>query len=175
MGFREMHLFNLALLGKQGWRLITMKPLGHRTNTDKEFVSELIDPSTHLWNEPLIRELFFVPDLERILQIPLRHSQGVDGVAWALEAKGIYSVRSAYRGLVAEKELTEELQGEARPPPLLVMSSNGGNSGNWMFNQGYEYFGGEFSKAFCQIMQLLPGGMSKNKVPVRFVILSQRP
>jgi hypothetical protein len=181
MGFREMHLFNLALLGKQGWRLITnpqslcaqvlrgryypngefmtagiprtasktwrsivagrealtvglikrigagdsvsiwddnwipgsrtMKPMGRRMATDKEVVSELIDQGTHNWNEPLIRDLFFKPDVDRILQIPLRHINGEDSVAWALEPKGIYSVRSAYRGLVAEKEQREELQG----------------------------------------------------------------
>jgi ribonuclease HI len=79
--------------------------------TDKEVVSELIDQGTHKWNEPLIRDLFFKPDVDRILQIPLRHINGEDSVAWALEPKGIYSVRSAYRGLVAEKEQREELQG----------------------------------------------------------------
>jgi hypothetical protein len=49
----------------------TMKPMGRRMATDKEVVSELIDQGTHNWNEPLIRELFFKPNVDRILQIPL--------------------------------------------------------------------------------------------------------
>jgi ribonuclease HI len=182
IGFRDLHLFNLALLGKHGWRFMTntnslcarvlkgryfpecdfmqasvprsasatwraivagrealqtglikrvgsgdsisiwedkwipdsysMKPLfkpddnelAKVSNTKLEKVSQLIDGSSWTWRRDLVRSVFALPDAEAILNIPLRNGGGEDFYAWNHEVSGVYSVKSAYRALVNQKE-----------------------------------------------------------------------
>jgi hypothetical protein len=49
--------------------------MGHLKETDLVMVNELLTASND-WNEPLIRGIFFAPDVDSILSIPLR-STGV--------------------------------------------------------------------------------------------------
>lgn len=60
-------------------------------------VSYLIDPMSGTWDEELIRNIFNIVDVRRILQIPLNHQAFDDFVAWHPDCKGIFTVRSAYR------------------------------------------------------------------------------
>jgi hypothetical protein len=80
------------------------QPMGRLIETDIEWVSELIDPDLYKWRTELVRSIFVAPNAESILQIPLRRSIGEDWIAWHHERTGIYSVRLAYRALLAEKE-----------------------------------------------------------------------
>lgn len=174
MGFRDLHVFNLALLGKHGWRFMTnstslcarvmkgryfpdtdflhasapkaasttwraiisgreallagiVQRVGDGTSinpwTDKWIpttltrtplfkppatnitqVSELIDSENWTWKQDLVRHNFIAPDAEAILNIPLRRGGGEDTLAWAHERSGNYTVKSAYRALVIQKE-----------------------------------------------------------------------
>jgi hypothetical protein len=75
-----------------------------------DMVSELIDQVTYQWRVEKLRENFMALDVDRTMQIPLRHQGGPDWIAWALEKSGQYSVRSAYRALVessVEQEMVE--------------------------------------------------------------------
>ena len=56
------------------------------------------------WKVDLVRQTFFAPDIEAILNIPLRASGGEDFLAWALEKIGIYTVKFAYRALMTRNE-----------------------------------------------------------------------
>jgi hypothetical protein len=67
-------------------------PRGSRSVTT---VNELISPIDGLWDENLVRALFWSVDAERILQIPLHHGRE-DLVAWHFNRSGLFSVRSAY-------------------------------------------------------------------------------
>jgi len=58
-------------------------------------VNELINPITGLWDEDLIKALFWPVDANRILQIPLRPGRE-DVVAWHHNTNGYFSVGSAY-------------------------------------------------------------------------------
>lgn len=49
-----------------------------------------------LWNEALIRDLFWPTDAEDILNIPLNSSPSEDEIIWAPEKKGSFSVKSPY-------------------------------------------------------------------------------
>jgi hypothetical protein len=55
----------------------------------------------------LIRDIFFTPDVDAILEIPLR-SDGGDDLAWSLVESGIYSVKSAYRALMKRNQRNDE-------------------------------------------------------------------
>jgi ribonuclease HI len=59
-------------------------------------VHELIDPTTGVWDEELLRNIFYDVDVNRILQIPL-HNHGFDDfIAWAFTKHGRYTIRSGY-------------------------------------------------------------------------------
>jgi hypothetical protein len=59
-------------------------------------VAKLIDPSTGLWDEDLIRSLFCAVDANRILLIPLNNQAFDDFIAWGCIDHGRYTVRSGY-------------------------------------------------------------------------------
>lgn len=59
-------------------------------------MSDLIDPTSGEWDEPLIRDNFWSLDVECILQIPLSQQKFEDNVAWHYTKTGVFSVRSAY-------------------------------------------------------------------------------
>jgi hypothetical protein len=84
----------------------SMKPMGRRMDTDLEKVSYMITDD-YRWMTEVIEDLFFAPDAEAILKIPLRQSWGADWIAWSKENSGIYSVRSAYRALMEQREMTQ--------------------------------------------------------------------
>jgi hypothetical protein len=67
-------------------------------------VSQLIDSENWTWRSDLVRSVFVAPDAEVILNIPLRSGGGEDFYAWNHERSGVYSVKSAYRALVNQKE-----------------------------------------------------------------------
>jgi hypothetical protein len=61
-------------------------------------VSELIDPVTGAWDKQLIKEVFWEEDVNRILEIPIKHDME-DLLAWHYDNKGLFSVKSAYHVL----------------------------------------------------------------------------
>ncbi|KAL0337722.1 UNVERIFIED_CONTAM: putative mitochondrial protein [Sesamum calycinum] len=111
LGFRNLEAFNLALLGKQLWRILS-KPhsLVGRVLKVKYF------PRTHLFDAQLgsrpsytWRSMYAALDLvqsgcrwrigtdsELILQIPLSLTGELDLIVWRYTRNGMFSVRSAY-------------------------------------------------------------------------------
>ena len=75
-------------------------PRGHTLLVN---VVELIDPVTTQWDEQLIREIFYLVDANRILQIPLNFQAFDDFVAWNLTRSGVFTVSSAYHEQWAHK------------------------------------------------------------------------
>lgn len=58
-------------------------------------VNNLIKENDH-WNDELIRGRFLSIDVDDILNIPLGSDWSKDEIIWALDNKGIFSVKSAY-------------------------------------------------------------------------------
>jgi hypothetical protein len=71
--------------------------IAHRGNSRRRWVSELIDHSTHTWDEGAVRSCCSVYDAKVILSIKLPPRQCEDFVAWYPESNGLFSVRPAYR------------------------------------------------------------------------------
>jgi hypothetical protein len=111
-------------------------------------VNELMTEN-HEWNEPLIHKLFFDPDVDSILSIPLRRTDREDWLAWYKEKSGIYTVRSAHKSLMdahsrRRQEITMVLP--CLRPKMMV--SYGSDCGSFLWSQRCVYFGGEFFKVF---------------------------
>ncbi|KAG8473015.1 hypothetical protein CXB51_034919 [Gossypium anomalum] len=88
-GFWNLEKFNIALLAKQGWRLIT--------NPDSLLAHVLkakYFPTFHFLNASLGTTPSYAA---RILQIPLATERHADLVVWRGEPSGEFSVRSAYK------------------------------------------------------------------------------
>jgi len=177
MGFRDLPLFNKAMLGKQGWRLITrpdslcarvikgkyfpngefltanrkkrsfetwramlhgrealvkgiikrvgpgssiniwndnwipglrsLKPTTRLEGASVHFVNELFLPGTRVWNVDLVQDSFISRDAEEILKIRPGARMEDDGLGWAHERSGQYSVRSSYQLLKMEQSERE--------------------------------------------------------------------
>uniref|UniRef100_A0A8I6XSL7 Reverse transcriptase zinc-binding domain-containing protein n=1 Tax=Hordeum vulgare subsp. vulgare TaxID=112509 RepID=A0A8I6XSL7_HORVV len=67
-----------------------------RNNIVLTRVSELIDEENRVWDEDLIRQLFWPIDAERILNIPLALGMMTYFVSWHPDRRGVFSVKSAY-------------------------------------------------------------------------------
>jgi hypothetical protein len=78
-------------------------------------VSDLIDPTTKTWKEDIVREIFYKPDADEVLQINIPSLNGDDFIAWNYEKNGVFSVRSAYR-LGLDLKLNEHAPGISSKP-----------------------------------------------------------
>ncbi|KAL8101648.1 hypothetical protein AgCh_033517 [Apium graveolens] len=104
MGFRNLRDFNLALLGKQGWRfLIKPESLVSRMFKARYFPSTDF-PDSALGSNPSFvwRSVWESKDL---VKAGPRNGVEEDKLFWNLEESGNYSVKSAYRLLQVQKGL----------------------------------------------------------------------
>jgi hypothetical protein len=88
---------------------ITRRPQTPRGSVLLSKVSELIDPVTGTWDSQLIRDILWEEDVANILAIPIRPACE-DMVAWHLDSKGVFSVKSAYHVLEDNQELSRNFQ-----------------------------------------------------------------
>lgn len=73
------------------------RPLGRKTDTSVQKVSDLFLLGTKEWNVDLIKEFFYETDAVDILQLVVGNWEGDDYLAWNWTADGVFSVKSAYR------------------------------------------------------------------------------
>ncbi|KAK1355657.1 hypothetical protein POM88_048913 [Heracleum sosnowskyi] len=61
-------------------------------------VSNLFKTGLNEWDYDLLRDIFNQEDVERIVKIPVAHTnQGADKWIWLEDVKGLYTVKSGYR------------------------------------------------------------------------------
>ena len=69
---------------------------------DQSLVSLLIDSEIGGWCDPLMRQVFIATVVQSILSIPLRVRIPQDRLVWAFTPKGNFTIRNAYKIVVAE-------------------------------------------------------------------------
>ena len=79
---------------------LTMTPVARLGDAQISWVTDLIDDENWTWKTDVVRQSFIPPDVDAILNIPLRSGGGEDFIAWAPERSGIYTGKSAYRSLM---------------------------------------------------------------------------
>ena len=72
------------------------KPITPKGQNILSKVEELINPATSSWDEELVRQIFWVEDVDLILSTPV-HCEPEDLVAWHYDKRGSFSVKSAYK------------------------------------------------------------------------------
>ncbi|KQK07736.2 hypothetical protein BRADI_2g37573v3 [Brachypodium distachyon] len=73
----------------------TRRPMTPRMDCELQKVSDLLEPFCGGWNVDLIRQHLWEEDVDLILKIPV-HLAFNDTIAWHPDAKGLFSVKSAY-------------------------------------------------------------------------------
>ena len=64
---------------------------------DGLLVKDLFLPLEKKWNEPKLNELSDAESMEMILKIPIPAHDRPDKIIWVSEAKGNFTVKSAYK------------------------------------------------------------------------------
>lgn len=89
-------------------RAENMSPIVSLTAHLPQLVSELLDQGNARWNAQLIYQVFLPYDAAAMLDIPVCARAIDDFWSWNFEKIGVFSVRSAYRMLVAIKKRRED-------------------------------------------------------------------
>lgn len=84
-------------------RDISRKPYTPRGGSLLTKVQELIDPATTTWDAELVRATFWEEDANIVLSIPV-HEGMDDLVAWHYNKNGIFSVKSAYKVYIEDRD-----------------------------------------------------------------------
>src|SRR4051812_48477370 len=84
-----------------------MKPYGCISQNPPLLVSELIDNTSACWDREKVQSVFMPMDTHVILSIPLCTRNIPDFWSRQYEKNGLFSIRSAYRMLVATKTRRE--------------------------------------------------------------------
>ena len=87
-------------------RGVTCRPSTPSEAEEPIMVSDLIDSQETRWDSDLIQTVFGPDDAKEILAIPVR-SDMEDWVAWHYDAKGVFSVKSAYLLGISLRDLKE--------------------------------------------------------------------
>jgi hypothetical protein len=95
----SIHIWNDNWLNREGSR----QPVTSRGQCVLTKVFELIDPYTGQWDEELVRQTFWEMDANIILSTPVRQDFE-DYPAWFFDTKGVFSVKSAYKLYVSERD-----------------------------------------------------------------------
>lgn len=82
---------------------VTRRPATPRGTSLLTRVSELMSPITRTWDEQLVNDTFCPRDAEIILAMPT-DGESDDWPAWHFDPKGIFSVKSAYKVAVRQRE-----------------------------------------------------------------------
>ena len=83
------------------------RPITSLVPNPPERVSDLIDATSAQWKEDLVRSIFTPFDASEILKIPLCTRNITDFWAWHEEARGRFSIGSAYRMILHIKHAHE--------------------------------------------------------------------
>lgn len=73
-------------------------------------VAELIDQELHSWRSDFIMDMFEKDDAEAICRIQLSRRYEKDAIVWLHNKKGVYTVKSAYKGLCWKENLDCSLE-----------------------------------------------------------------
>ncbi|KAL4278003.1 hypothetical protein GQ457_03G016860 [Hibiscus cannabinus] len=106
IGFKDLHLFNIALLGKQIWRLLSAPgSLLFRTLRAKYFPDgDLLSASAPTcssfawkarWDRPKLLAHLSPGDVDSILEVPISPDRA-DTLIWGDHDSSLYTVRSGY-------------------------------------------------------------------------------
>ncbi|XP_012070175.1 uncharacterized protein LOC105632409 [Jatropha curcas] len=110
MGSRHLYSFNLALLGKQGWRIMAnggsllARIYKAKYFPDGHFMGAVLGTNpSFLWRSILrAKDLLRKEKAEVILHIPLSNRRPEDVLVWHWSKRGIYKLKSAYKLAVQE-------------------------------------------------------------------------
>ena len=95
-------IWNMNWLPRDG----LLRPMASSKPNPPSLVCELINQTAACWDQQKLEEFFNPMDVEAISGIPLSTRRQDDFWAWHYEKKGVFSVRSAYRMLVSNRERT---------------------------------------------------------------------
>jgi hypothetical protein len=109
----EINVWKDPWIARDGMR-VPFTPKGQNLITK---VAELICPISGNWDEPLVRDIFWPTEAEIILPTPIREDVE-DFWAWHPDAKGLFSVKSAYKLHALHMCAASGAREAAQPDPI---------------------------------------------------------
>lgn len=163
MGFRDFALFNKAMLGKQGWRLLTRR--------DSLCARVLFLPGTREWDVREVQRSFMAFKVAEVLKIKPSSRLNEDVLAWAFEKNGRYSLKSAYKLL--KKDQMAAAMAFTAESETSVVHALGVHCGGSGCPPRLGCFGGGCCTILYHQMQNWGGGMLSENATARCVVIQK--